>query len=80
MVEEFLYVQSTPEQIIAIPVALGCIKALGTSEEEKRKDIVTNTKCLTALILNSLKMLVSVFKDNKMLPSLWEEVGRRTLK
>jgi hypothetical protein len=54
VIEEFLYVQSTVEQIIPILVALGCIKALGVWRRKKHKGAVTNIEYLTVLIEKTL--------------------------
>ena len=46
VIKEFLYVQSTVEQIISIPVALRCIGALGIWRREKGEGTVSENKCL----------------------------------
>lgn len=47
MIEEFLYVQSTVEQIISISVALRCVKALGIWRRKKGEGTRPDIKPLT---------------------------------
>lgn len=54
VVEEFLYVQSTTEQIISIPVALRCVEALGIRRRKKNEGAGSEIKCFKVLILKSL--------------------------
>lgn len=44
MIKEFLYVQSTVEQIIPVSVALRRVKALGIWRRKKDEDTVPKTK------------------------------------
>lgn len=46
VIKEFLYVQSTVEQIISIPVALRCIEALGIWRRKKGEGTVSENKHL----------------------------------
>lgn len=52
MIEEFLYVQSSVEQIISISVALRCVKALGIWKRKKDEDALSDIKHLTKTVLN----------------------------
>lgn len=46
VIEEFLYVQSTVEQVIPVSVALRCVKTLGTWGRRKMKTL-PDTRHLT---------------------------------